>query len=121
MKILSDVNLSQRVVANLRNAGLDAVRASEVMDPRSADEEIIAMATKMGAILVSRDQDFSELLAVSGATQPSLVNVRVSFVDAERVSKAIVDAIRATADDLVKGAIVTIDDRGIRVHPLPIG
>jgi predicted nuclease of predicted toxin-antitoxin system len=121
VKILADVNLSQRVVANLRSAGVDAVRASEVMSPRAADEEIIAMASKMDAVLVSRDQDFSALLAVSGATRPSLVNVRVSFVDADRVAKSIVDALRAAADDLAKGAIVTIDDRGIRIHPLPIG
>ena len=75
----------------------------------------------MDAVLISRDQNFSALLAVSGATKPSLVNVRVTFVDADRVARVIMDALHATSDDLDSGAIVTVDDGAIRVHRLPVG
>ncbi len=70
--------------------------------------------------MISHDQDFTAILALSGATQPSLINLRVSSVDASRIASLIVGATRAAEADLRSGAIVTIDDAGVRVHRLPI-
>ena len=72
------------------------------------------------AILLGRDQDFSALVAVSGATGPSLLNVRMSSVDPRVVADAVMTALREAADEIHAGAIVTLDDRGARVHRLPI-
>lgn len=121
MKLLVDVNISRHVVARLRADGLDAIRSSEIMDPRAPDEEIIAAACRMSAVVISHDQDFTAILARTGATQPSLVNVRVSYVDVERLARTIAAVVRATARDLAEGAIVTVDDAGVRVHRLPVG
>jgi predicted nuclease of predicted toxin-antitoxin system len=121
MRILADVNISPRVVAALRADGFDAVRVSDIMPATSSDEEILAAAVRLGAVLISQDQDFSALLAISGATQPSHVNLRVTFVDADRLARTIATAMRAAADDLLAGAIITIDDARVRVHRLPVG
>jgi len=121
MKILADVNISPRVVAALRADGFDAIRVSDVMPATSPDEEILAVAARLGAVVVSQDQDFSALLATSGATRPSHVNLRVTFVDADRLARTVAAAMRAAADDLLAGAIVTIDDAHVRVHRLPVG
>jgi predicted nuclease of predicted toxin-antitoxin system len=121
MKLLADVNISPRVVAALRAEGFDAIRVTDVMPATSSDEDILARATQLGAILVSRDQDFSGLLARTGAAGPSHINLRVTFVDAERLAKSIAAVMRSLADDLAAGAIVTVDDTRVRVHRLPVG
>jgi predicted nuclease of predicted toxin-antitoxin system len=121
MKILADVNVSPRVVAALRADGFDAVRVTDVMPATSSDEDILAEAARLDAVVVSQDQDFSALLAMTGATRPSHVNLRVSFVDADRLARAIAAVMRAVPDDLAAGAIVTIDDVRARVHRLPVG
>jgi predicted nuclease of predicted toxin-antitoxin system len=122
VKILVDLNISPHVVDLLRAAGFDAVRVgTETLDPRASDEEVLMEAARIGAIVVSRDQDFSALLAMSGATKPSLVNVRVSVLDAHSVATAIIAVIRAANADLDAGAIATIDDGGARILRLPIG
>jgi len=118
--LLADVNISPLVVAALRDLGTTVVRIGEVLDVRSPDEAIVAEAVRAGAILVSRDQDFSAILATTGATRPSLINVRVSDVDPGRLARVIAAALEALRDDLTRGAIVTIDDGGLRVHPLPV-
>jgi predicted nuclease of predicted toxin-antitoxin system len=118
--LLTDVNISPLVVAALRDLGATVVRVGDVLDVRAPDEAIVAEAVRTGAILVSRDQDFSAILATSGATHPSLINVRVSELDPRRLARIIVAALDAVRDDLVRGAIVTIDDGGMRVHPLPV-
>lgn len=90
------------------------------MDPRASDAEILGEARRRGAVVISHDQDFTAILAVTGATSPSLINVRTAYVDEDRLAEAIAGAIRAAEPDLRSGAIVTIADSGARIHRLPI-
>ncbi|MEI7894243.1 MAG: DUF5615 family PIN-like protein [Myxococcales bacterium] len=121
MKILVDVNISPRVVAALRAEGFAAVRVNDIIPACSPDEDVLAEAVRIGAVLVSQDQDFSAILATSGAMQPSHVNLRVSFVDPDRIAKIIAAVMRAVPDDLAAGALVSVDDVRVRVHRLPVG
>ncbi len=104
MTLLADVNLSPLVVVALRDLGIAVVRIGDVLDIRAPDEDVVAEATPTGAILVSRDQDFSAILATTGAAQPSLINVRASEVDPGRLARLIAAALGALRDDLVRGA-----------------
>lgn len=121
MKLIADVNISQHVVQHLRQVGVDVVRVPELLDARAPDHEIVAHAARLEATIVSHDQDFSALLAVSGATQPSLINIRVSYVDAKRLAASIQAVLREAETDLKRGSIITIDDLGVRIHQLPVG
>jgi predicted nuclease of predicted toxin-antitoxin system len=120
MRLLADVNVSRRVVERLRSRGWDVIRVPEIMDPRSPDYDILSEARRRQAVRVSHDQDFGAILAISGATAPSFVNLRVSDVDADRVARTIADALRTAEADLLAGAVVTLDDAGMRVHQLPL-
>lgn len=121
MKFLADVNVSRRVVARLREEGFDIVRIPEILDARTSDEDIIAEARRRGAVVISHDQDFTAILATTGATEPSLINIRVSEVEVESLARRIAAVLRFTGQDLEAGAIVTVDDRGVRIHRLPVG
>jgi predicted nuclease of predicted toxin-antitoxin system len=121
VKFLADVNVSRQVVARLRAEGFDVVRVPEIMDGRSPDEEIVHEARRRNAVVISHDQDFTSLLATTGATTPSLINIRVSYVDIGRLSNTIAAVIRKTSQELESGAIVTVNDAGVRVHRLPVG
>jgi predicted nuclease of predicted toxin-antitoxin system len=90
------------------------------MDPRAPDQETISEARRRGAVVISFDQDFGAILAVSGATSPSLVNLRVSYLDVDRLASAIAAIAHMAEADLVAGAVVTLDDAGARVHRLPL-
>ena len=120
MRFLADVNVSRHVVERLRSQGYSVVRVPEIMDPRTADQEIISEARRRGAIMISFDQDFGAILAVSGATSPSLLNLRVTYVDVDRLANAIATVARMTEADLLAGAVVMLDDTGARVHRLPL-
>lgn len=120
MKIIADVNVSRRVVEKLRGEGIDVIRSTDLLDARATDTEILAEATRLGAIVMSHDQDFTALLATRNAVGPSLINLRVSYVDIDRLTRKIVDVLSLTKDDLASGAIVTIEDTRVRVHRLPV-
>lgn len=121
MRVLADVNVSRHVVTRLRASGFDALRVPEVLDPRAADADIIACALRIDAVIVSHDQDFTNLLAATGASRPSLINRRVSYVDAARLAASIATVLLSAGADLARGAIVTLEDGGFRIHGLPVG
>ena len=68
----------------------------------------------------SHDQDFGAILALSGAISPSFINLRVSNVDTEHLAVLIASVVHLADEDLNNGAVVTIDDDGVRVHRLPL-
>ncbi len=119
--LLADVNVSAKVVVLLRAAGFHVVRVPEIMDARATDVEILAEAVRRGAVVVSHDQDFSTILAGTGAMKPSLINLRVSHVDSKRLAARIGEVVLKGAEDLRSGAVVTIEDGRVRVHRLPVG
>ena len=121
MKILADQNVSRRVVDELRSAGVDVLRVAEVLNPRASDVEVLAEGLRLGAVVLSHDQDFSMLLAATGAARPSLLNLRVSYVDARQIAQVVASVLAATEEDLAIGAVVTIDDTRVRIRRLPIG
>lgn len=120
VKVLLDVNLSRRVAAELRRAGVIVHLVVDEMDPRSPDETVIEWAAHQGAVIVSRDQDFSAILAIRERTGPSLINLRVAEVDPARLAGLIAATIKTFSEDLSAGAVITLDDRHARIHRLPL-
>jgi predicted nuclease of predicted toxin-antitoxin system len=120
VKILADVNVSRRVVERLRERGFSVVRVSDVVDPRSRDADLISLARTMQAVLVSHDQDMSAILALSSASQPSLINLRVTRVDVDVLSATLETVLTQARDELVAGAVITVEDDSMRIRPLPI-
>ena len=77
MRLLIDANLSPRVAAGLRSAGLDARHVADAGLVTAADEAILEHAAANDLVIISADSDFGELLAASpGATSPSVVLLR---------------------------------------------
>jgi predicted nuclease of predicted toxin-antitoxin system len=121
VKLLADVNVSGGVVGRLRDLGWVVERAVDHVPANSTDEVVLALTARLGAVLMTRDQDFPALLARSRATQPSVLNIRAETVDAVALASLVDRVLRAARDDLATGAIVTVDDKGARVHRLPLG
>ncbi|HVE81398.1 MAG TPA: DUF5615 family PIN-like protein [Myxococcales bacterium] len=121
MKVIADINISVRVVAALQERGHDIVRADAYVPPTATDAEIAELAATHGALVLTRDQDFAALLAMSRARAPSLINLRHQRTDAAFLVELLDGILRRHTDVLLAGAILTVDERGVRVHGLPIG
>lgn len=121
MKLIADINIGVSIVVGLRGLGHDIDQADVFVPATAADAEIAALAEKMGAVVLTRDQDFSTLLAMSQANAPSVINLRHISVDAQLLIRVLDSVIRRHDADLNRGAIVTVDERGVRTHLLPVG
>lgn len=121
MKVFADINVSVAIVAGLRALGHDVTRVDGFLPATATDAEISSLARAHQAAVLTRDQDFAALLAMTGGTAPSIVNLRHSRTDSEFLVRLLDEVLRAHDADLVAGAVVSIDDGGVRVHELPIG
>jgi predicted nuclease of predicted toxin-antitoxin system len=121
MKLLVDANLSPTVARALRVAGYDATHVGEVSLLTASDIEISAFAVSSGAVIVSADSDFATLLALSGASAPSLVLLRSSdHLPPPMQASVLLANLSGVVADLKLGAVVTIARGHVRVRTLPI-
>jgi len=121
VKLFADINISTHVVAELAARGHEIARMDRFLDPRAEDAEIASFVSRHHGVLITRDQDFPAILAMSGATSPTIINLRHSRTDVAFLVTLLDAVLRSHTEDITTGAVVTIDDGGVRVHLLPIG
>ena len=101
--------------------GYDCTHVGEIHMSKAGDEEILAWARKLNAIVVTLDADFHAILAVSGASGPSVIRIRIEGLDASTVVELLLTVLPMYSSDLKRGALVTVKSRKITCHRLPIG
>lgn len=82
MRLLLDQGLGRVAAELLRHAGHDAVHIGELGLPRARDEQIVEIALREGRTIATFDGDFHAMLAVSNASGPSVIRLRVQGADA---------------------------------------
>lgn len=119
MKFLIDECLRTVVATGLAAAGHDAVHAANVNLLDATDEEVMAFAVEEARVVVSADTDFGELLALGGASMPSLILLRRRH-DPDDQIQAILGVLPDVSAELDAGAVVVIVRDRLRVRRLPI-
>lgn len=121
MKLLIDMNLSPAWVPVLKEAGHEAVHWSTVGSPSAPDHEILAQAREEGYVLFTHDLDFSAILAATDADAPSVIQVRAQDITPDSAKNAVLDVIKGFSEDLLRGALISVDEEKTRVRLLPLG
>lgn len=119
-RLLLDQGLARGAAAILRERGFDVRHVGEIGLSAAPDEAIILEAISDTSVIVTLDADFHSLIAVSGKLAPSVIRIRQEGLRAEALA-ALIERVLAKADvALTKGALVTVGERSLRVHPLPV-
>jgi predicted nuclease of predicted toxin-antitoxin system len=84
------------------------------------DAEIMAFAKAHDYVVLTHDLDFSAILAATHGEKPSVVQIRSEDISPEAVGRAIVAAVRQTADELDKGALLSVEPNRMRMRLLPL-
>lgn len=72
-------------------------------------------------LLYLHDLDFGDILAVTGAISPSVIQVRTADTAPKVLKPLLLNAIRHFQSHLNEGALITIDPDRSRARILPIG
>ncbi|MDP9194140.1 MAG: DUF5615 family PIN-like protein [Acidobacteriota bacterium] len=114
------MNLSPAWVEFFASRQIESVHWSEVGDPKALDPEIMAFAGEQRLVVFTHDLDFGNILAVTHARGPSVIQARVEDPVPATIGETVVAAIMENATHLTRGALITLDPDRLRVRILPI-
>lgn len=120
MKFLVDMPLSPALARWLSDAGHDAVHTSALGMERATDAEIIDRAKQDARIIVSADLDYPRLLALTRATEPSLILFRGGNWSDEEVISRVERLLRSLSEADFDRSILVIEHDRVRRRRLPI-
>jgi len=120
MKFLADMGLARSTVAFLRAQGHDAVHLRDQGLQRLEDDEIVEKAREEGRVILTHDLDFGRIVAVSRASVPSVITFRLDDMRPVQVNRYLTEVLAQFARQLEAGALVSVNERGIRARSLPI-
>ncbi len=119
MKFLLDMGISPRTGEFLRENGHEASHLIEEGLHKLPDADIFEKARNEGAILLTHDLDFTDLVAASGERLPSVVLFRLSSMRPENVNRYLELVMENHGQVLAEGAMVSVTERRIRARTLP--
>ncbi len=120
MKILIDMNLSPEWVPAFAADDIESVHWSTIGDPRAQDTEIIEYARNNYYIVFTHDLDFGAILALTGASGPSVIQVRTQDILPSHLSARLIQVLEDANGFLESGALIVVDEGRSRLRILPL-
>ena len=120
MRFLADMGLARSTVAFLRARRHDAVHLRDQGLQRLSDDKIVAKAVTEDRVILTHDLDFGRIVAISGATVPSVITFRLQDMRPAQVNGYLAEVLARFTAELKAGALVSVNERAIRVRPLPV-
>ena len=122
MKLLFDNCVSEKIKKVLQMPGIESCHIRDFLPADSADLEIIVLAEREHAVVVTYDTDFGRLIAQGARSLPSIILLRD---DALRRPGSLAEFLRRELPKLeqvlAEGALVVVRRDRVRVRALPIG
>ena len=104
----------------LADRGTDVCHVADIGYSRATDEEIAAVALEQGRVIVTLDSDFHRLLAISGASGPSVIRIRREGLRGPEAAALIAQILARIGEQIEAGAMVTVTERSVRLRRLPL-
>jgi predicted nuclease of predicted toxin-antitoxin system len=120
VRILIDMNLTPEWVEFFAGRGVESIHWSAAGDPKALDPYIMDFARENRMVVFTHDLDFGNILAVTHARGPSVIQARVEDPLSATIGEAVVAALTENAALLERGALLTIEPDRSRVRILPI-
>jgi predicted nuclease of predicted toxin-antitoxin system len=121
IRLVLDQGVPRDAAKQLRDLGYECIHVGEIGTWKAADDEILALALEQHATVVTLDADFHAILAVSRASGPSVIRLRLQGLGAPETVELVQRVGAAFETDLKRGSLVTVKARKTTCHRLPIG
>jgi predicted nuclease of predicted toxin-antitoxin system len=121
MRLVLDQGIPRDAAIQLHDAACEVIHVGDLGMSAATDGEILAWAVEHEATVVTLDADFHAILAVTAASGPSVIRVRIEGLDAPAIAGIIRAVLADFLPELVHGCLLTVKARKITCHRLPIG
>ena len=117
MNLVVDESVDRRIVDALRQDGHNVLYISEFA-PSIVDQEVLDLANRNGALLVTEDKDFGELVFRNGQIHTGVVLIRLGGLSAQAKVRNILNIFANQGTKLLNAFSVISPGRvRVRRHP----
>lgn len=116
MSLVADENIDTEIIEELRETGYEILSISENF-PGIPDEEVLKIANKYNAILITGDKDFGELVFRRGQANKGVILIRIFGVPQEEKTRIVLEAFEHHETDFMESFTV-IGKNKIRIKRL---
>ena len=120
MNFLADMGISPSIINQLVTDGHNAIHIASEGMARASDHLILEKARKENRILLTHDLDFTDIMAASKDSLPSIILFRLNNMRPENVYYFLSKIIISHEELLKQGIIVSVNEARIRVRQLPV-
>ncbi|MGL4465201.1 MAG: DUF5615 family PIN-like protein [Planctomycetia bacterium] len=114
MNLVADENIDRGIVERLRRDGHTVVWIAEA-SPSASDEDVLRRAADGGAMLVTEDKDFGELVYRRGLSHAGVLLIRLEGLDNAAKAETVSQAVREVAAEL-PGAFAVVAADSVRLR-----
>ena len=114
MKIVADESVDKQIVDRLRASGHTVLSIAE-LDPGIKDETVLSRSREMGALLITADKDFGELVFRQRLVHTGVLLIRLAGLTPQLKTELIDTALNSHYADLPLGFSV-LSAQGLRTR-----
>ena len=114
MNFVADESMDQQIVARLREEGHTVWYIVE-NGPGAPDEDVLELAKHEGAILLTADKDFGEMVFRQRRVTEGVIFIRLAGQSQERKAEIVASAVKRHGEELLR-AFSVITPGGIRIR-----
>lgn len=115
--IVADECIDQEIVLALRDEGFSVTYIAEIA-PSIDDTEVLSMASKAGALLLTSDKDFGEIVFRQRQLHSGVLLIRLAGVAPPIKARIAIRAIQEHAEELL-GNFSVLEKERLRVRHSP--
>ncbi len=120
MNLLLDQGLPRSTVLELQHFNIDSIHVGDIGMSASTDSDILIKARDNGLTVVTLDSDFHSILATNKSTNPSVIRIRIEGLKSKELSEIISKVLDSASEEIKNGAAISVNEKGIRIHNLPL-
>jgi len=115
LKILTDENISPKVVLFLRQKGIDVIDTKEEKWHGKNDEYLLEKAFADNRFVLTHDSDFGTLAVKEGKDYYGIIYLRVKFPKVQNVIRAL-EKLLSLSIELSPGNLIVVDNARVRIR-----
>jgi predicted nuclease of predicted toxin-antitoxin system len=114
MNLFADESVDRPIVERLRQEGHATLYVAE-LSPSITDDEVLQQANSRGAVLITLDKDFGELVYRQGRIHAGVILLRLGGLPSASKAETAAKVLQDHADELV-GAFTVVLPGSVRIR-----
>jgi len=116
LKFMIDANMPRLVMRNLNDLGYDTVDIRDIEKPGIDDDRIFELAQQEGRIILTRDQDFGNIILYPLGTHKGIIVLKTRARSSKEINDLIINFLAEVSEDEILGSLIILEESRYRIR-----